>query len=352
MTWRPEDRSAGAVPNAVFVAPGREGGLLKIVLLPPIGQAFADRIRAVAPDADVVAPPDEAASVAAVAEAEVILGNTPTRAVFQAATRLRWFQTESAGMNALLEIPELRDGDFTLTNGSGLHQTQVAELAWALTLALFKRFPSYAQAQRARLWDRDRARPRDLDGATAGIVGFGGVGRQYAKRGAAFGVRILAVDVQRPSKPEYAAALWGMDRLDDVLKAADVLFLACPHTPETDKLIDARAFRLMKETAFLVNTARGRIVDEAALVTALREGEIAGAGLDVFEEEPLPEDSPLWEMENVILFPHMGGGSMYRSERVIDLFCENLRRYLAGSPLLNEVDRKLGYPRAEQRMGY
>ena len=165
-------------------------------------------------------------------------------------------------------------------------------------------------------------------------------------------MRILAVDVQRPSRPEYVAALWGMDRLDDVLKAADVLFLACPHTPETDRLIDARAFGLMKETAFLVNTARGGIVDEAALVTALQEGAISGAGLDVFEEEPLPEESPLWEMENVILLPHMGGGSAYRSGRVIDLFCENLRRYLAGSPLLNEVDRELGYPRAEHRRGY
>lgn len=325
---------------------------MKIVLLSPIGQAFADRVRAVAPDADVVAPPDEAASVAAVANAEVILGNTPAPAVFRAATQLRWFQTESAGVNALLDIPELRDGDFILTNGSGLHRTQVAELAWALTLALFKQLPSYARAQRARLWDRDGPRPRDLDGATAGIVGLGGIGRQYAKRGAAFGMRVLAADVQRPSKPEFVAALWGMDRLDDVLKAADVLFLACPHTPATDRLIDARAFRLMKATAFLVNTARGRIVDEAALVTALKEGEIAGAGLDVFEEEPLPEESPLWEMENVILLPHMGGASAYRSGRVIDLFCENLKRYLAGSPLLNEVDRELGYPRAEHRMGY
>ncbi len=233
-----------------------------------------------------------------------------------------------------------------------VHGTQVAELAWAFTLALFKQIPAFSRSQSAREWERETHRPKDLCGSTVGIVGFGGIGRQFAKRALAFEMRVLAVDVQPSSKPENIEALWGINRLDDLLKEADVVFLACPHTPETDKLIDARALRLMKKSAFLVNTARGGIVDEAALVAALREREISGAGLDVFEEEPLPESSPLWEMENVMLTPHVAGGSVHRPGRVIDLFCENLSRYLAGSSLLNEVDRKLGYPRTDQRVGY
>lgn len=325
---------------------------MKIVLLSPAGREFSERVRVVAPDADVVLPTDEAASVAAVADAEVILGSVPPREVFQAAKKLRWFQTVSAGMDRLFKIPELKEGDFKLTNSSGLHGTQVAELAWAFTLALFKQIPAFSRTQSSREWGKEEHRPKDISGATVGIVGFGGIGRQFAKRALAFEMRVLAVDTQPSSKPENIEALWGINRLDDLLREADLLFLACPHTPDTNKLIDARALRIMKKSAFLVNTARGGIVDEEALVAALREGEISGAGLDVFEEEPLTESSPLWEMETVIITPHVAGGSVHRPGRVIDLFCENLSRYLAGSSLLNEVDRKLEYPRMDQRMGY
>ena len=136
--------------------------------------------------------------------------------------------------------------------------------------------------------------------------------------------------------------------LDDLLGASDVVFIACPYTPHTERLIGAGAFRLMKNSAFLVNTARGPIVDEAALVDALRSGEIAGAGLDVFETEPLPETSPLWEMENAIITTHSAGASNFRPQRTVDFFCENLRRFMAGAPLLNETDRNVGLPHAGQ----
>ena len=190
---------------------------------------------------------------------------------------------------------------------------------------------------------------RSFHSATAGIVGLGGIGRRYAERARGFEMRILAADIQVGEKPDCVDELWAINRLDELLGEADVVFIACPHTPETDKLIDGRALGLMKRTAFLVNTARGNIVDQAALIQALEDGQIAGAGLDVFEQEPLPEDSPLWDLENAIITTHAGGSSSYRQRRLADFFCENLERYLAGKSLLNEVDKSIGYPRLDKR---
>ena len=162
--------------------------------------------------------------------------------------------------------------------------------------------------------------------------------------------RILALDIQAVESPDYVDAVWGFERLDEILKVSDVIFLACPHTSETDKLINARTLALMKERAYLVNTARGRIVDESALIEALKAGRIAGAALDVFEEEPLPPESPLWEMENVIVTPHTAGASPNRHDRTVAFFCKNLERYLAGKSLINEVDKSLGYPSGVKRV--
>ena len=251
-------------------------------------------------------------------------------------------------MDMFMKLPEVQEGDFRLCNASGIHAIQVAEHAWALTTALFRGLHVFFQNQQKRKWTW--APMEDLYGATAGIIGFGGIGKEFAKRAQASEMRILAVDVQGGEKPDYVEALWGIDRLDDLLEESDLVFIACPWTPETDKLINARTLGLMQKSAFLVNTARGPIVDEAALAEALENNVIAGAGLDVFQKEPLHEDSPLWAMDNAIITTHAAGGSHYRPQRTVDFFCDNLKRYSAGEPLLNEMDRKLGYPKLENRV--
>ncbi len=319
---------------------------MKIVLCPPVSEALCEQVRRTAPGAEVVmAPMDEAPAV--VGDADVIFGMY-TEEIIRAAENVRWIQTTSAGMDMLMDIPGVREGRFKLSNASGLHALQVAEHAWALTSALFRGLHVYIRNQIECEWKG--APIRDLYGATAGIVGFGGIGRRYARLASGFDMRILALDVQQPETPDYVDALWGTEQLEELLSVSDVVFIACPCTPQTERLIDAHAFCLMKNSAFLVNTARGPIVDEAALIDALRSGEIAGAGLDVFENEPLPATSPLWQMENVIITTHSAGVSSYRPERTVDFFCENLRRFMAGEPLLNETDRNLGYPTLDRRV--
>jgi phosphoglycerate dehydrogenase-like enzyme len=176
-----------------------------------------------------------------------------------------------------------------------------------------------------------------------GIVGLGGFGVQMAQRGQGFAMHVIGLDPYRTELPPHVDELLPADGLPDLLRRSDVVMIACPLTPETHHLLDAQALEWMKPTAYLINVTRGGVVDEAALAAALREGRIAGAGLDVYEVEPLPEDSPLWELENVILTPHAAGGSQNRPRPTIELFCDNLRRYQEGRPLRNVVDKELGF---------
>lgn len=314
---------------------------MKIVLYPQLSKELLNQVQRTAQNSEINMP-DRNAIMEAVINAEVLFGSY-TLKMIQAAKNLKWIQSTSAGMDELL--PNIVDRDIIITNASGVHAIQVAEHAWALSAILYRGLHKAIRNQLAHKWQRSLQ--SDLYGSTVGIIGFGGIGKHYANLAQWAQMRILALDIQGGNKPDYVEALWGMDRLDDVLQASDLIFLACPHTPETDKLINTRTLKLMKRTAFLVNTARGKIVDEIALVDALKRGEIAGAGLDVFEKEPLPMDSPLWNLENVILTPHAAGGSPNRDQRTIDFFCQNLKRYLSGEKLYNEVDKTLGYPKID-----
>ena len=318
---------------------------MKIVLYPPVEERLRVAVQRTAPDAEVLMPQEDAV-LGAVAEADVFFGHH-THDIIRGAGKLKWIQSTSAGMDALL-FPEIVDSDMIVTNASGVHAIQVAEHAWALTTALFRGLPGFFKAQCAHEWNRLPV--DDIYGKTIGIIGLGGIGRHYARLARAYETRILALDIQAVESPDYVDAVWGFERLDEILKVSDVIFLACPHTSETDKLINRRTLALMKERAYLLNTARGRIVDESALIEALKAGRIAGAALDVFEEEPLPPESPLWEMENVIVTPHTAGASPNRYDRTVAFFCKNLERYLAGKSLINEVDKSLGYPSGVKRV--
>ena len=315
---------------------------MKIVIydqLLPIGEDVTAAIRQVAPSATVVVPPEDQLSEQ-LKDAEIFFGYYGTE-VFHEAKKLKWIQATAAGMEQFLD-EGMTKLDLTITNASGVHAIQVAESAWALTMAIARGLPTYLRQQQEHVWKWGSH--YDLADATAGIVGMGGIGRCYARVAAALGMQVIAVDAHSPPKPDEVEAIWKLDQLDQLLETADVVLMSCPHTPETHHLIDRRRLALMKPTAILVNIARGGIVDEEALAEALRAGRLAGAGIDVCEEEPLPPESPLWDVPNLIITPHCAGLSSHRTRRLTKFFCENLQCYLAGESLRNVVDQVKGYP--------
>jgi len=273
--------------------------------------------------------------------------------------RLKWVQTHSAGINDLFDKPVWRS-PVILTTANGIHPIPMAEHALAMMLAFRWKLRTMFQMQARRTWPRDRwdtfIMP-ELRGSTLGIVGYGAIGRELARLARAMGMRVLALNrsgqrrryqgfgVPGTGDPDAAVPekIYPTGGLFDMLPECDYVVVSAPQTPDTYHLIGPPAFSHMKPSAFFFNLARGAVVDEAALIEALRQGQIAGAGLDVFEEEPLPEDSPLWAMENVIISPHISGFTPQYDERAGDLFVENLRRYLNDEPLLNLVDREHGY---------
>jgi phosphoglycerate dehydrogenase-like enzyme len=300
-----------------------------------------DGLRAVSPGAEVLHATSEAEAIRLVPEATALLGRFPP-AVFAAARRLQWVQSFSAGMDKFL-YPAVIESDVIVTNMAGIYASQGAEHAWALLLALARGLPQFIRAQTDREWRRTPV--VELTGGTLGIIGLGGFGIEMARRAAGYDMTVLALDPLRTEPPEGVAELRPPTReaLLDLLARSDAVMLACPKIPETLHLIGAAELQAMKPTAFLICVSRGGIIDEAALAAALRSGQIAGAGLDVFEQEPLPPESPLWELENLIITTHCAGASQRRPQRTFEFFRENLRRYISGEPLLNMVDKRRGF---------
>jgi phosphoglycerate dehydrogenase-like enzyme len=276
------------------------------------------------------------------------------------APNLRWVQLHSAGANQALALP-LFQTSVIFTTTSGIHAIPIGEYVLATMLAWHHKLPRLHALQVSRQWPDERTRSRDfmadeLRDKTLGIVGYGSIGRHVARLAVGFGMRVLAL--QRGSDHrDHGFVLPGTgdpegtlperyyppEALRELLGASDVVVIALPLTPATRGLFDASAFAAMRPGAFLVNIARGEICDEAALVAALRDGRLAGAALDVFAREPLPSDDPLWALPNVILTPHISGLTPHYNERATALFAANLRRYLAGEPLYNVVDKHAGY---------
>jgi phosphoglycerate dehydrogenase-like enzyme len=251
------------------------------------------------------------------------------------------------------------ESEVTITTVSGIHATPIAEYVFASLLAHRWRVALWTHCQREGKWPSGRwqlfARP-ELRDSTLGIVGYGSIGREVGRLGQAFGMRVLALRrTDERAKSGYAeqdtgdptgnipARFYPPGALHQMLSECDYVVIAVPLTAETTHLIGEAELQAMKPTAYLVNIARGAIVDEAALVQALREGWIAGAGLDVFEQEPLPADSPLWDLENVLISPHVAGFTPHYDQRAAALFADNLGHYLSGKPLLNRVNKAQGY---------
>lgn len=275
------------------------------------------------------------------------------------APRLRWVQLSSAGADHLLDKPIMRS-DIAITTASGIHAVPIAEYVLGSMLAFARRFHMYLPMQQKHEWPKGRWSALlggELRGATIGIIGYGSIGREIGRLAKAFGMRVLAskrnparredtgyrVPGAGDARMEYVDQVFGPDELSEMVSACDYVVAALPLTPETRGLVSESVIRAMKPTAYFVNISRGEVVDEEALIRALREGNIAGAGLDVFRQEPLPPDSPLYDLPNVILTPHISGATAAYNDRATDLFAENLRRYLAGESLLNLVDKTAGY---------
>jgi phosphoglycerate dehydrogenase-like enzyme len=275
------------------------------------------------------------------------------------APRLRWVQMHYAGVDHVVDHPLVRAG-VAVTTMSGAAAPQVAEFAWMAILALARQLPEMLRDQAGRHWDDDRFhrfRPVEVRGATIGIVGYGSIGREVGRLARAFGASVLAVkrDLMRLDDDGYRLGGVGdpdatqVDRLyppqavASMAERCDFLVVTAPLTPETRGLIGRAVFQRMKPTAYLIDISRGQVVDQDALIQALRDRHLAGAALDVYPVEPLPADSPLWEMPNVILSPHVAGASGAYYERAAAVFAENLRRYLADQPLLNRFDPRRGY---------
>lgn len=259
--------------------------------------------------------------------------------LIERAKRLKWVQLMSAGADRYL-FPELVSSDIVLTNMRGLHADTIADHVLAFALAFSRDLPRFFRSQQERVWDRRQL--KELAGTTMTIIGVGNIGAAVKRRGAACGMNVRGV-VRRGRQIEGVEAMFTPERLLEAIKEVDWVVLACPLTTETFHLIGEEELRAMGAGSVLINVARGKVVDEEALVTALSQGWIAGAGLDVFEEEPLPADSPLWGLSNVLVTPHVSGSQSDYMGGATAIFCDNLRRYLTGQPLRNVVDKRLGY---------
>lgn len=276
------------------------------------------------------------------------------------APNLRWIQFHWAGIDHALDAPLVHRPNLQVTTLSGASAAQVAEYLVLMLLALGHHLPDLFTHQKRAEWPRDRAErfsPRELRGSTVGIVGYGSIGRQVARLLQPFDVTILAAkhDAMHPLDTGYTPEgqgdpsgdlvrrLYPYQALRAMLRECDFVVLTLPLTPQTRGLIGAEELAVLKPTAFFIDASRGGVVDAPALLAALREQKLAGAALDVFAEEPLPPDSPLWKLPNVIVTPHISGLTPAYDERAVTLFSENLHRYLGGLPLYNRVDLEKGY---------
>jgi len=286
-----------------------------------------DTLRRLLPDADVAFTP------------------FVDRDVFAAAPRLRWVQSPAVGVGSLM-FPELLASDVVLTSARGIRARSIAEHVLGVTIALARRLPATLRAQTAHRWAQEEleTEARTLQGQRMGIIGLGAIGLEVAKIAAPFGFRVSAIRRRAGEPvPDDVQEVWTPDRLPDLLAQSDVVVLAAPHTPETKRLIGRAQIDRMKPGALIVNVARGKLVDDEALIDALRSGRLGGAALDVFSQEPLEPSSPYWDLPNVIVTPHTSGAMQDYWTPLVTLFADNLRRFEKGEPLHNVVDKVAGY---------
>jgi D-3-phosphoglycerate dehydrogenase len=316
---------------------------MRLVLCYPVEPRHVAQIGAIAPHLELVES-DQQTIPDLIHTADLFCGHAKVPVDWErvvAQGRLRWTQSSAAGLDWLL-VPSVIESPMIVTSASGVLGDQVAEHTVAILTAITRSLPVFFRAQQKK--EYIRLPTRDVHHSTIGIVGFGGIGRRVSEVLAPFKTRILATDMFPVDKPAHVAELWPAERLDDMLREADIVILCLPLNSQTMWLFDRERFARIKRGAIFLNMARGKLVVEEALVEALASGHLYAAGADVAAEEPLPPTSKLWELPNMLITPHVAGQSALRSDNMTDFFCDNLRRYLAGEPLRNLVDKRLGFP--------
>jgi phosphoglycerate dehydrogenase-like enzyme len=315
----------------------------QFLMLPPQTPTTRDwgrRLAAALPELDVIVAEDLARAEQAIATAESAFGRIPP-ALLRAAARLRWLQAPQAAPPAGYYYPELIAHPVQITNFREIYSDHIGAHVMAFVLAFARGLQHYIPQQLRREWKRlpQNTGVVHLPEATALVVGVGGIGSEVARLAAAFGMRVIGVDERRREAPPGVAELYRADELDALLPRADFVILTVPHTPETEGFMNRARFQEMKKTAFFINIGRGMTTRLDDLAAAIEAGEIAGAGLDVFEQEPLPADHKLWTLPGVLITPHTAGHGPYLDERRYEIILDNCRRFLVGQPLRNLVDK-------------
>lgn len=334
--------------------------MTQVLVNAPFSPVVMERFRSISPDLEIVKveQPGQKWPEDQETEAEVMYAISSIPRPDQA-PKLKWLQTHWAGVEHLVDEP-IWDSEVMITTTSGIHAPSVGQYVMAQLLTWANHVPRWLQYQKNSEWPKNRWQlflPDELRGKTLGILGYGSLGREIARLAKGFGMTVLATKrnamqlqdngyvVPGTGDPEGMKAdrIYPGEATRSMVKDCDYVVIALPYNETTHQTVDETILRSMKPECVLINVGRGSVVNESDLIRALRKGWIAGAGLDVFEEEPLPPDSPLWSLENVILSPHISGFSPHYDDRAADVFEENLKRYVAGEPLLNVVDRKIGY---------
>lgn len=339
----PEPPLPRTMESYPIAAPGKglAGDHLKIVGTEALIDRYADRVRGLSSGIELKTGLSNEAFHSELADAHVIFGDF-SREDFAAARQLRWIQWGAAGVEGIL-WPELVESPVVLTNMQRIYAPVISETAIALMLALARGIPRYAMQTSQHQW-HELDGLNEISGMTLGLVGLGGIGAETARRAHfGFGMTVLAVDPKPLPKPDFVAELHSLDGLTEMASRADILMSATPHTRVSEGMLNESVFRSMKKSAYFINVSRGKVVNTPDLVRALKEGWIAGAGLDVAYKEPLPPGDDLWTAPNIIITCHTSGWSPKVQARRHDLFAENVRRYVTGLPLLNVVDKRRGY---------
>ncbi len=329
---------------------------MKLVIGKEFKEEALDRIKNSYPELEVRTAKNAEEQDREIRDADILLSRLIPSSL-EGAPRLKWIQFTWEGVDHLSE--EMRKSDIIITNAGGAHSIQMAEHVFSYLLTISRKVPMYLELQKESKWlDWPKQPPlRRLYGSTIGILGYGRIGRTVAKIAQGFGMRII---VSKKTPSEMSAEgyyednsydiegsiperVFGPDELEELLPLCDYLVVTLPLTEDTRGLIGKRELRLMKEDSVLINIGRGPIVKEKDMIEALTEGWISGAGLDVFDEEPLPPDNPLWELDNVIITPHSGVGGDPADEKILEIFTENLERFRKGEELINRIDKKKGY---------
>lgn len=318
---------------------------MKVIIAVNLGEDFVQDLKNTFPDVDFRPAYTAKEQLREAPDAEVQFGLI-TREAFKASKKLRWFHFVGIGFDVILNrVPEMMTSNVIMTNARETHVIAMADHALAMVLSFAHRVPDLLEDQRARRWDMKKyfGGMRELAGTTMGILAMGDIGQAVAKRAIGFDIEVYGVDVRQMPPPPGVREVWGLERLDDMLAISDWLVVTAPLIDSTRGLIDRDRIACLKRGACIVVVSRGGIVDETSLVEALRSGSLGGAALDATDPEPPVAESPLWDLSNLILSPHVSADSPEMWQRRKKIFKDNLRRYLSGDELLNVCDMSKGF---------